>query len=53
MILVYSLFRATEVNVQAVVRKIDWRVMLWAAISFSAVRVYHASFTGIGLNDWQ
>ena len=39
---VRALYCAAGYNVhswlQAIVRKIDWRVMLWAAISFSAVR---------------
>lgn len=34
----WSPFHPAEINPQAIVRKIDWRVMLWAAISFSAVR---------------
>lgn len=38
-----SLLRVLEFTqaLQAIVRKLDWRVMLWAAISFSAVSSHH------------
>ena len=35
----HSLSETAEVFLQALVRKIDWRVMLWAAITFSALNL--------------